>query len=68
MKFERVLLPAVAVVGAGVLGYAQLFSNNNDVLSSPNGKAFLETLNVLEKNHLTPVNRENCHMSDMLSI
>jgi carboxyl-terminal processing protease len=59
MKLERVLLPAVAVVGAGVFGYAQLrASNSADVLNSANGKAFLETLEVLEQKHLTPVDRE----------
>ncbi len=60
MKLERIFLPAVVVVGAGVFGYAQLRPavTSADVLKSVNGKAFLETLDVLEQNHLTPVNRE----------
>ncbi len=59
MRIERFLLPAVVVASAGVFSYAQFSAGNNSkVLDSANGKSLLEALNALERNHLTPVNRE----------
>jgi carboxyl-terminal processing protease len=59
MKLELFFLPAVAVVGAGVFAYAQFRPQANAAdLNSPNGQAFLEALDLLERQHLTPVNRD----------
>ncbi|MFN3266085.1 MAG: S41 family peptidase [Deinococcales bacterium] len=59
MKLERFLLPALVAAGAGVFAYAQFRPRANvSDLNSPNGQAFLEALDLLERQHLTPVNRD----------
>jgi carboxyl-terminal processing protease len=59
MKREYIIAPILGAATAGIIGYAQLKpASSSEVLKSQNGQAFLETLSAIEKDHLTPVNRE----------
>jgi carboxyl-terminal processing protease len=59
MKREYIIAPVLGAAAAGIIGYAQLRPiSSTEALKSPNGQAFLEALSAIEKDHLTPVNRE----------